>query len=159
MLPGIICYFLHPDLSNPDEAFMTMVTNYLPTGMTGLIVAVLIAALVSTVDSGLNSFSTVFTLDIYVKKYRPTATPAEIVWVGRVVMVLVAVNCCFLSPFYGKFWQKYVRPTSRHYFLHRTANGCCIFDWGLVEECHRYSRPMDSLFGLFYLAWHRALPL
>ena len=95
MLPGIICYALHPDLSNPDEAFMTMVTNYLPTGMTGLIVAVLIAALVSTVDSGLNSLSTVFTLDIYVKKYRPTATPAEIVWVGRVVMVLVAVLAVF----------------------------------------------------------------
>ena len=95
MLPGIICYVLHPNLNNPDEAFMTMVTNYLPTGMTGLIVAVLIAALVSTVDSGLNSFSTVFTLDIYVKKYRPTATPAEIVWVGRVVMVLVAVLAVF----------------------------------------------------------------
>ena len=78
MLPGILCYVLHPDLANPDEAFMTMVTNYLPVGMTGLIVAVLIAALVSTVDSGLNSFSTVFTLDIYVKKFRPDATQAEI---------------------------------------------------------------------------------
>ena len=90
MLPGIICFVLHPNLANPDEAFMTMVTQYLPPGMTGLIVAVLIAALVSTVDSGLNSFSTVFTLDIYQKKYRPNATPKEIVWVGRVVMILVA---------------------------------------------------------------------
>ena len=52
--------------------------------------AVLIAALVSTVDSGLNSFSTVFTLDIYVSKYRPDATPAEIKWVGRLAMIGVA---------------------------------------------------------------------
>lgn len=91
MLPGILCFVLHPDLSDPDEAFMTMVTNYLPVGMTGLIVAVLIAALVSTVDSGLNSFSTVFTLDIYVKRYRPDASPAEIKWVGRLAMVGVAL--------------------------------------------------------------------
>ncbi len=91
MLPGILCFVLHPDLADPDEAFMTMVTNYLPVGMTGLIVAVLIAALVSTVDSGLNSFSTVFTLDIYVSRYRPDATPAEIKWVGRVSMVGVAI--------------------------------------------------------------------
>ena len=91
MLPGILCFVLHPDLANPDEAFMTMVTNYLPVGMTGLIVAVLIAALVSTVDSGLNSFSTVFTLDIYVGRYRPNATPSEIKWVGRLSMIGVAV--------------------------------------------------------------------
>lgn len=91
MLPGILCYVLHPDLADPDAAFMTMVTNYLPVGMTGLIVAVLIAALVSTVDSGLNSFSTVFTLDIYVQRYRPDASPAEIKWVGRLAMIGVAI--------------------------------------------------------------------
>jgi solute:Na+ symporter, SSS family len=97
MLPGIVCYILHPDLANPDEAFMTMVTNYLPVGMTGLIVAVLIAALVSTVDSGLNSFSTVFTLDIYVKRYRPQATPDEIKWVGRLTMAAVAVLAVLIA--------------------------------------------------------------
>ncbi|MEE2659551.1 MAG: sodium/solute symporter [Candidatus Latescibacterota bacterium] len=99
MLPGILCFVLHPDLSNPDEAFMTMVTHYLPVGMTGLIVAVLIAALVSTVDSGLNSFSTIFTLDIYARKYRPNASAAEIKWVGRIAMVGVAILAvlCALS--------------------------------------------------------------
>jgi SSS family solute:Na+ symporter len=99
MLPGILCYVLHPDLADPDAAFMTMVTNYLPVGMTGLIVAVLIAALVSTVDSGLNSFSTVFTLDIYVQRYRPDASPAEIKWVGRLAMIGVAILsvACALS--------------------------------------------------------------
>ena len=47
---------------------MTMVVNTLPQGMIGLIMAVLIAALISTIDSALNSLSTVFTLDIYAKK-------------------------------------------------------------------------------------------
>ncbi|MFW5831445.1 MAG: SLC5 family protein, partial [Prolixibacteraceae bacterium] len=57
-LPGILCFVLYPGLSDPNEAYMTMVTRTLPVGMVGLIMAVLIAALVSTIDSALNSLST-----------------------------------------------------------------------------------------------------
>ncbi len=90
-LPGMVCRVLHPDLSTPDLAYMTMVTNYLPVGMVGLIVAVLIAALISTVDSGLNSLSTVFTLDIYKKMFVPEATPKHTKFVGRIVTVAGSV--------------------------------------------------------------------
>ncbi len=89
MLPGLVCFVLHPGIKE-DQAFMTMVTNYLPPGMVGLIAAVLIAALISTLDSGLNSFSTVFTLDIYVKKFKPEATADHIKMLGRIVTILVA---------------------------------------------------------------------
>jgi solute:Na+ symporter, SSS family len=97
MLPGIFCLILHPGLEDPDQAFATMVVNYLPPGMTGLIVAVLIAALVSTLDSGLNSFSTVFTLDIYVKNFRPNAHPKEIKWLGRVITVFVGALAVLIA--------------------------------------------------------------
>lgn len=90
-LPGMVCRVLHPELDDPDKAYMTMVTNYLPTGMVGLIVAVLIAALISTVDSGLNSLSTVFTLDIYKKMYKPEATPLQTKFIGRVVTVVGSI--------------------------------------------------------------------
>jgi solute:Na+ symporter, SSS family len=95
LLPGILCFVLHPGLDDPNEAFATMVVNHLPTGMVGLIVAVLIAALISTIDSGLNSFSTVFTLDIYKQSIRPQASPAETKAVGRIATVaagLIAVG-------------------------------------------------------------------
>ncbi|MEA1951828.1 MAG: sodium:solute symporter [Planctomycetota bacterium] len=91
MMPGILCMLLHPDLENPDAAFMTMVTEYMPMGMAGLIFAVLIAALISTLDSGLNSFSTIFTLDIYARFFRPAASPMETKMVGRVVTVLAGL--------------------------------------------------------------------
>jgi len=99
LIPGILCYILHPGLEDPDTAFATMVVNYLPVGMTGLIVAVLMAAVISTLDSGLNSFSTIFTLDIYVRRFRPDATPREIKWSGRVVTLLAAAIavCCALA--------------------------------------------------------------
>ncbi|GAB3653763.1 sodium:solute symporter [Echinicola sediminis] len=97
ILPGIMCYVLFPDLDDPDEAYMTMVTKLFPVGMTGLVMAVLIAALVSTIDSALNALSTVFTMDIYVKKYRPDASQKQIVNIGRVVTVLGAVIAIFMT--------------------------------------------------------------
>ncbi len=90
LLPGILCFVLHPGLDDPNEAFATMVVSHLPTGMVGLMVAVLIAALISTIDSGLNSFSTVFTLDIYKKSFRPQASAVETKLVGRIATVLAA---------------------------------------------------------------------
>ncbi|HYE55581.1 MAG TPA: sodium/solute symporter, partial [Chitinophagaceae bacterium] len=87
IIPGIACYVLFPTLSNPDNAYMTMVTQLFPSGMVGLVMAVLIAALVSTIDSALNSLSTVFTLDIYVKKYKPHASQAQINRIGRMIML------------------------------------------------------------------------
>ena len=50
---------------------MSVFRIFIPTGMVGLVLAVLTAALVSTVGSALNALSTVFTMDIYVKKIRP----------------------------------------------------------------------------------------
>ena len=97
MLPGVLCYVLHPKLENPDLAYMTMVTTHLPSGMVGLVVAVLIAALISTIDSGLNSFSTVFTLDVYCHHFRPHAATKEIVWIGRVSTVGAAVLAMFCA--------------------------------------------------------------
>ena len=97
IIPGITCFVLFPDLKNPDEAYMTMVTRLLPAGMVGMVMSVLIAALVSTIDSALNSLSTVFTVDIYVKKYKPEAKPKEIVRIGRIVTVFGAVIAIFLT--------------------------------------------------------------
>ncbi|AUP78117.1 SLC5 family protein [Flavivirga eckloniae] len=97
IIPGITCLVLFPNLTNPDEAYMTMVTRLLPAGMVGLVMAVLIAALVSTIDSALNSLSTVFTMDIYLKKYNPNASQKEIVKIGRIVTVVGAVAAIFLT--------------------------------------------------------------
>ena len=90
ILPGIICLALYPSLQNPDEAYMTMVTNLFPVGMVGLVLAVLTAALVSTIGSALNALSTVFTMDIYVKNH-PKATPEQLIRVGQQVTIIGAI--------------------------------------------------------------------
>jgi SSS family solute:Na+ symporter len=83
IVTGILCYVLFPGLKDPNEAYMTMVTNLFPPGMNGLVIVVLIAVLVGTIGSSLNSLSTVFTMDIYVKKINPNATNKQIIKIGR----------------------------------------------------------------------------
>jgi len=88
ILPGILCFILFPGLAAPEEAYATMVTQLMPTGVIGLVMAVLMAALISTVDSALNSLSTIFTLDIYVRRFKPQAKNKEVIRIGR-IMVLI----------------------------------------------------------------------
>ena len=98
IMPGIICYALfHDTLSNPDEAYLTMVENLFPVGMVGLVFAVLTACLVSTIGSALNALSTVFTIDIYVKRYHPDASQQHINYVGRIVTVCGALLAIVLT--------------------------------------------------------------
>jgi solute:Na+ symporter, SSS family len=92
ILPGIICLVLYGNqVTNPNEAYITMVKNLMPPGMVGAIIITMLAAMISTIGSSLNSLSTVFTMDIYVKKYKPEATTRETVQIGRVVTVVGSV--------------------------------------------------------------------
>ena len=87
ILTGVICFILFPHLKDPSEAYMTMVTNLFPPGMNGLVIVVLIAVLVGTIGSSLNSLSTVFTMDVYAKKINPNATNKELIKVGRYTVI------------------------------------------------------------------------
>jgi SSS family solute:Na+ symporter len=74
-------------------AFPLMVREILPPGVRGLVVAGLLAALMSSLAGVFNACSTLFTMDLY-QKFRPKATQHQLVWIGRVattVMVLVGL--------------------------------------------------------------------
>src|SRR3569833_3023333 len=66
VLPGIAAVLLAPGLAKPDEAYPTMM-RLLPTGLLGLVFAALIAAIIASTASKINSIATIFTLDIYAK--------------------------------------------------------------------------------------------
>lgn len=97
ILPGIICFILYPYLTDPNEAYMTMVSDLLPAGMIGLIVTVLMAALISTIASALNSLSTLLMLDVYVKRIKPEASQKEIIFKGRIITLIGAFVSIFMS--------------------------------------------------------------
>jgi solute:Na+ symporter, SSS family len=91
VMPGILCYVLHPKLPGQDLAFATMVTNHLPPGMVGLMIAVLVASAVTFVSGGLNSVATLLVLDVYVKRFRPQANALETRSLGQVATLVAAV--------------------------------------------------------------------
>jgi len=95
IIPGIICYVLYPNLKNPDEAYLTLVIKLLPQGMIGLVIATLIAALISTIDSALNSLSTVFTIDIIYK--NKSVETHKIIKTGRIITLFGAIISIFLT--------------------------------------------------------------
>jgi solute:Na+ symporter, SSS family len=74
-------------------AFPLMVQHVLPVGIRGMVVAGLLAALMSSLAGVFNACSTLFTIDFY-QKFRPAASQQRLVWVGRVattVMVLIGL--------------------------------------------------------------------
>lgn len=83
ILPAAFAFKLFPDIPNKDQVFPTMVTELLPVGATGLVLAGLIAAIMSSVDSTLNSASTLVTLD-FIKPRRPNITPEQTARIGRI---------------------------------------------------------------------------
>lgn len=89
IFPGIMCFVLYKNIAQPDNAYVTMVTQLMPHGLLGLCVAALIAALIDTVSSALNSFSTVFTLDV-VNKYKKRSEKS-LRQLGKWVTVAAAV--------------------------------------------------------------------
>ena len=75
VLPGLAAVLLAPGLEPADEAYPTMM-RYLPVGLLGLVFAALMAAVVASTASKINSIATIFTLDLYAK-YRGIKTRAE----------------------------------------------------------------------------------
>jgi len=76
-----------------QASFALMVQHVMPVGLRGLVVAGLLAALMSSLAGAFNASSTLFTIDFY-KKLRPASTQEQLVWIGRVattVMVLIGL--------------------------------------------------------------------
>jgi len=102
ILPGIMCYVLFRDTA-PDNAYITMIKELMPHGLLGLSIAALIASLVDTVSSSLNSFCTVFTLDV-VKQFKVLNREQQVrmgKWV-TVVAAIVGVGIALLFSYSGK---------------------------------------------------------
>jgi solute:Na+ symporter, SSS family len=79
--------------SAAQAAFPLLVQHVMPAGLRGLVVAGLLAALMSSLAGAFNASSTLFTIDFY-RKLRPNASQAQLVWIGRMattVMVVIAL--------------------------------------------------------------------
>jgi SSS family solute:Na+ symporter len=124
VLPGIIAYVINLDpntgelLSVLPEGFTSadgsilndnaapwLIKNYIPVGIKGLILAALAAAIVSSLASMLNSTSTIFTMDIYKEILNKDAGDKEMVFVGRLVVIIALITSMIIAPLFGSLGQ------------------------------------------------------
>ena len=89
----------------------------LPSGVRGLMLAVMLAALMSSLTSIFNSSSTIFTMDIY-GRFRPKASQKELLFAGRVfVLVLVGISVAWIpiiKAFQGSQLFNYIQSITSY---------------------------------------------
>ncbi|HVW59096.1 MAG TPA: sodium/solute symporter [Puia sp.] len=96
MLPGIAAFVLYKNghLDLPDgrkDYAYSAILGFLPSGLKGLSIAALTAAIVSSLAGKVNSISTIFTLDVYKKYFNKEAGEQKMVWTGRVTVVTAMI--------------------------------------------------------------------
>jgi SSS family solute:Na+ symporter len=91
VVPGLLAPLLYPDLEKADLVFPTLVKDLLSTGVVGLVMAALMAAVMSHVSGAVNSCSTIATIDLYLPYINPQADDAKAVRFGRWVAGLVVL--------------------------------------------------------------------
>ena len=97
VLPGTAAILLYPELPRADLVFPTLMFDLLPTGLLGLVLAGFIAALMSQIDSTLNSASTLVTMD-FVRRARPNLTPHQLMRVGQVATFSFMILAVLWAP-------------------------------------------------------------
>ncbi len=121
VIPGIIAWVMYSEgfpsaadafelpngTLNNDKAFPWLISTLLPTGMKGVVLAALAAAIVSSLASMLNSISTIFTMDIYKPYINSNAESRQYVNVGRITAVVALVIAICVSPLLSSMDQMF----------------------------------------------------
>ncbi|XP_034386735.1 sodium/glucose cotransporter 4 isoform X2 [Cyclopterus lumpus] len=152
VLPGMISRSLFPDevgcvdpavcqsvcgasVGCSNIAYPKLVVELMPVGLRGLMLAVMLAALMSSLTSIFNSSSTLFTLDLY-HRARPRASERELMIVGRVfILVLVCVSLLWIPVI-------------------QTANSGRLFDY--IQSVTSFLAPPITAVFLMAIFWPRA---
>jgi len=117
-----------------DIAYPKLVLGLMPQGARGLMIAVMLSALMSSLTSIFNSSSTIFTMDIWLK-FRKTSTEKELMIVGRVfTLVLVAFSCLWI-------------PIIQH------EEGGMLFSY--IQKISAFLQPPIAVCFVLAVFWHR----
>lgn len=102
IFPGAFARVLYPDMTEMDMIYPTMLFDLLPPGLLGIVLAGLIAAMMSSLDSGLNSVSTLITMD-FVKRLKPNLSSRQLMNIGRIVTTIIMASAIAWAPQIGRF--------------------------------------------------------
>jgi len=150
VVPGIAALVLVPGLERTDQAYPSLMAM-LPTGIKGIVFAALVAAIVASTGSKINSIATIFTMDLY-RAWRPNTEQKTLVFVGRIVAVVSVVIAIFITkPFLSNFGQGFQYIQNFTGFV--TPGICVIFLLGLFWARATATAAMVSMLSTVVLSW------
>ena len=130
VLPGVIASNLYADLIHSrDQAFPILIRELLPVGYSGLVIAALIAAIISSLNSMCNSVATIFTMDIYRNQFHKNASDTELIKVGRWVTAIALILAVIVTPAVASMGKLF--SFIQEYTGFVTPGVLCIFLLGL----------------------------
>ncbi len=137
VIPGVIAYALAQrgqlELGAPDQALPALIGTLLPAGLRGLVVAGLLAALMSSLSSVFNSTSTLVTWDVY-RKLRPQASERRLVLVGQLTTAVLVG--------FGLLWIPLMQLVSGQLYQY-------------LQSVQAYISPPIAVVFLLGIAWRR----
>jgi len=107
VIPGMVVYAMGVKLGKSDEAYPWLLSHLIPTGIKGLAFAALIAAIVGSLASMLNSISTIFTMDIYKPYIGKKASEGKLVTVGRLSSFAALFIAVVITPMLSSLDQAF----------------------------------------------------
>lgn len=101
VLPGVIAHALYPNLARADMAYPRMVSDLLPIGLRGVVLAGLIAILMSSMSACYNASATLVVRDFFMR-WKPGLNDEQQVAIGRRITVLMALLGVLAAPLVGR---------------------------------------------------------
>lgn len=130
VLPGVIAFDLFGDqISSRDQAFPFLIKELLPVGCMGLVIASLVAAIISSLNSMCNSVATIFALDIYRKYLNRKASNNKLIIVGRITTAVALCIAAMISPTIAQIGRLFAFIQEYTGFI--TPGVFCVFMLGL----------------------------
>jgi SSS family solute:Na+ symporter len=98
VVPGIVAFALDAPIQRGDEAYPWLLGEYVGSGFRGLAFAALVAAIISSLASMMNSASTIFTMDLYRNYVDRETSETTLVRIGRIVALACIVVATLVAP-------------------------------------------------------------
>lgn len=177
VLPGLLAYTLAKsglldvssittfaggkEIVESKGIYTLMITQLLPSGLIGLLVAALLSGLMSQVSGALNSISTIVTYDFY-QRYRPSATDGKLVAFGRMVAGIALVLSLSLLPLLNSYESIFVGLND--IIAHIAPPITCVFVLGVFWKkasaaSARYTLWAGSALGVAVFVANKLYPL
>ncbi|MHB1310362.1 MAG: sodium:solute symporter family transporter [Limisphaerales bacterium] len=127
-----------------SEAYTQMIVRLLPTGLTGVMAAALIAALMSTVSGALNSISTLFSYDLW-RRLRPETPDHRLVTIGRLAAVVAMLVAIGMVPILGRYGS--IFRGINEIIAHLAPPVTAVFLWGVLWPGASYRGALVTMIG------------